>query len=195
MGYFDWHEQPGYYRDITRHFSADARLVDIGCGTGWLAEHFKDYTGVDGSPDAVGRAQALGRNVQLGNIDQPLPFDDETFDAAVLKDVLEHVDDPAALVAEVRRVLKDGGTAFASSPDAQRWVWDDYTHKRAFSRRSLRLVFTDQGFEVLTVGYESVMPGTGVISARTRRKRRPRLLVVLARFRFIRRNVWALARK
>jgi SAM-dependent methyltransferase len=58
MGYFDWHEQPGYFRDVTRHFDPSARLLDVGCGTGWLAEHFRDYTGVDGSPDAVSQAPA-----------------------------------------------------------------------------------------------------------------------------------------
>ena len=64
MGYFDWHEQPGYFRDVTRHFPPGARLLDVGCGTGWLADHFDDYSGIDGSPDAVAAAQERGRNVQ-----------------------------------------------------------------------------------------------------------------------------------
>jgi ubiquinone/menaquinone biosynthesis C-methylase UbiE len=194
VGYFDWHEQPGYFRDVTRHFPADAKLLDIGCGTGWIAEHFADYSGIDGSPDAVEQAQKLGRNVQLGDVDQRLPFEDNTFDAVVMKDLLEHVVDPAAVVTEAKRVLKNGGLAFASSPDAQRWVWDDYTHRRAFSRRGFRRLFADQGFEVLKVSYESVMPGTSIVSARTRRKRRPRTLVLLSNLRFVRRNVWILAR-
>ncbi len=113
----------------------------------------------------------------------------------VLKDVLEHVGDPVALVGEARRVLREGGLLFASSPDAQRWVWDDYTHRRPFTRRSMRLLFADGGFEVLRVGYESVMPGVGLISARTRRKRRPRAFAALAWLPFHRRNVWLLARR
>ena len=60
MGYFDWHEQPGYYRDVTRHFERSAELLDVGCGTGWLADHFDHYTGIDGSEDAVAEAQRLG---------------------------------------------------------------------------------------------------------------------------------------
>ena len=113
----------------------------------------------------------------------------------MLKDVLEHVADPAALVAEVKRVLRPGALAFASSPDAQRWVWDDYTHRRPFTRRSMRLLFSDHGFEVLRVGYESVTPGVGVIAARTRRKRRPRVFALLALLPMHRRNVWLLARR
>jgi SAM-dependent methyltransferase len=195
VSYFDWHEQPGYWADVTRHFPATAQLLDIGCGTGWLAQHFSSYTGVDGSPDAVARARALGRNVIERDVDEPLPFDDGAFDGVVMKDLLEHVANPVAVVAEVHRVLRPGGLLFASSPDAQRWVWDDYTHRRPFTRKSFRLLFADQGFEVERVGYESVTPGVGVISARTRRKRRPRLFAALAMLPFHRRNVWALARR
>lgn len=190
MSYFDWHEQPGYWADITRHFPATVDLLDIGCGTGWLAQHFPSYTGIDGSPDAVEIAHGLGRNVIQGDVDEPLPFAAESFDAVVMKDLLEHVADPVALVREVRRVLRPGGIVFASSPDAQRWVWDDYTHRRPFTRKSFRLLFADQGFAVEQVGYESVMPGVGLISARTHRKRRPRLFNALARLPFHRRNVW-----
>ena len=40
-------------------------------------------------------------------------------------------------MGEAHRLLRPGGRAFASSPDAQRWVWDDYTHRRPFTRKSL----------------------------------------------------------
>jgi SAM-dependent methyltransferase len=195
VGYFDRHEQPGYFRDVTRHFAPTARLLDVGCGSGWLADHFADYTGIDGSPDAVALAQDRSRNVVLGDVEQPLPYDDASFDGVVVKDVLEHVADPVALVCEVRRVLRPGGLVFASSPDAQRWVWNDYTHRRPFSRGAYRDLFADQGFEAVQAGYESVMPGTGIVAARTRRKRRPRVLAVAAWLPVVRRNVWVLARR
>ena len=195
MSYFDWHERPGYWADITRHFLSGSELLDIGCGTGWLAEHFPNYTGIDGSNEAVAIAIGLGRNVMLGNVEDPLPFSDEAFDAVVMKDLLEHLAAPVGLVREAQRVLRPGGLIFACSPDAQRWVWDDYTHRRPFTRKSLRLLFADHGFEVERVGYESVMPGVGMISAKTRRKRRPRVFAALARLPFHRRNVWLLARR
>jgi SAM-dependent methyltransferase len=195
MGYFDWHEQPGYFRDVTRHFAPDARLLDVGCGTGWLADHFADYSGLDGSPDAVAAAAGRGRNVRQHDVAEPLPFADASFDGVVMKDLLEHVPDPVALVLEVRRVLRPGGRVFASSPDAQRWVWDDYTHRRPFTRKSFRLLFADQGLTVEHVGYESVTPGVGLLSARTRRRRRPRIFAALARLPLMRRNVWLTARR
>jgi len=65
VGYFDWHEQPGYFRDVTRHLAPDSELLDVGCGAGCrLADHFLSYTGIDGPP---GRAllPIRRRNVRL----------------------------------------------------------------------------------------------------------------------------------
>jgi SAM-dependent methyltransferase len=195
MGYFDWHEQPGYFRDVTRHFAPDARMLDVGCGSAWLAEHFDDYTGLDGSPEAVAAAAERGRRVLLASVHDPLPFEDESFDGVIMKDLLEHVDDAVHVVREARRVLRPGGRAFASSPDAQRWVWDDYTHRRPFTRKAFRLLFSDQGFEVQRAAYESVMPGTSIVARRTGRHRRPPALVAAAWLPVVRRNVWVLARR
>jgi SAM-dependent methyltransferase len=195
MGYFDWHEQPGYWRDVTRHFGPDTELLDLGCGTGWLAEHFARYTGLDGSEDAVGAAQHAGRNVRRHDLAERLPLDDASVGGVVMKDLLEHVPDPVALVGEVHRVLRPGGRVFASSPDAQRWVWDDYTHRRPFTRKAYRLLFADGGFEVEHVGYESVMPGTGIIAARMPDNRRPAPLRAAAWLPIVRRNVWLVARR
>jgi SAM-dependent methyltransferase len=193
MAYFQWHEQPGYWADVTRHFHRDTQLLDVGCGTGWLADHFEYYTGIDVSHEAVAIAQESGRHVLQGDIEEALPFEDQSFGGAILKDVLEHVASPVALVREVRRVLRPGARVFACSPDAQRWVWDDYTHRRPFTAKSFRLLFADQGFVVEQLGYESVAPGVGWVSARTRRHRRPPIFAELARFPFHRRNVWLLA--
>jgi SAM-dependent methyltransferase len=193
VGYHDWHEQPGYWRDVTRHFAPHTRMLDVGCGSAWLASHFENYTGVDGSSDAVARAVARGRNALVADVDERLPFEDDAFDGAILKDLLEHVRDPVAVVREVRRVVAPGGRVFASSPDAQRWVWDDYTHRRPFTRKAFRLLFADQGFEVERVGYESVAPGTSIVSARLPSHRRPMPLRGLAWLPVWRRNVWIVA--
>jgi SAM-dependent methyltransferase len=195
VGYFDWHGQPGYFRDVTRHFAPGTRMLDVGCGSGWLADHFDDYTGVDGSPEAVRAATEKGRNVTLADVDERLPFEDARFDGAIVKDLLEHVRDPVAVVHEVARVLRPGGLVFASSPDAQRWVWDDYTHRRPFTRKAFRLLFADAGYRVERVGYESVMPGTSIVSGLTRSKRRPAPLRAAAWLPIVRRNVWILARR
>jgi SAM-dependent methyltransferase len=193
MGYFEWHGKPGYWNDVVRHFPSSTKLLDVGCGSAWLGEHYADYTGIDVSAEAVEAARARGREVLLADVGEPLPFEDESFGGVVLKDVLEHVPEPVELVTEVRRVLLPGGRVFASSPDAQRWVWDDYTHRRPFTRKAFRLLFSDQGFSVEQAGYESVMPGTGIVSGWTRGKRRPLPLRAAAWLPVVRRNVWVVA--
>lgn len=64
-----------------------------------------------------------------------LPFDNDEFDRVEAEDVLEHVEDPVAVVQELGRVLRIGGTLWVRGPDAEA-VWDDITHKRAFSERT-----------------------------------------------------------
>ena len=191
MGYLDWHAEPGYYNDIVRHFPSDGRVLDLGCGSGWLSKHLAHYVGLDDRRD---RSDGPGRRVQA-DVHQPLPFRDGTFDGVIMKDVIEHLRDPFAPTAEVVRVLKPGGRVFVSAPDAQRWMWDDYTHVRPYTRKGMRRLLEDAGLRVERVGYESVTPGIGIISRWTRRKRRPRTFAALAWLPFIRRNVWATARK
>jgi SAM-dependent methyltransferase len=194
-GYLSWHQEPGYWRDVTMHFPPDTALLDIGCGGAWLARHFERYTGVDSSEAAVEAARARGHDVTLADVDAALAFDDARFDGVVMKDLLEHVSDPAAVVREALRVLRPGGRVFASSPDAQRWVWDDYTHRRPFTRKAMRLLFADAGYSVEQLGYESVMPGSSIVSGMTRAKRRPAPLRAAAWLPVVRRNVWVVARK
>ncbi|MCE0761784.1 class I SAM-dependent methyltransferase [Pseudonocardia kujensis] len=195
MGYFDWHGAPGYFRDITRHFPSSTRLLDLGCGAAWLGEHYEDYTGLDASGDAVEAAAERGITVIQGSVEERLPFEDATFDGVIAKDLLEHVERPGEVVREINRVLRPGGRVFASSPDAQKWVWDDYTHVRPFTRKGFRRLFTDHGLKPVTVGYESVMPGTSVIAARLPSHRRPLPLRVAAWLPVVRRNVWILAER
>jgi len=67
-----------------------------------------------------------------------LPFSDQSFDAAIAKDVLEHVADPIAVLAELARVCRRGARLTAVVPRAiARAVWDDPTHVRGFTVRSL----------------------------------------------------------
>jgi SAM-dependent methyltransferase len=193
-GYFDWHDEPGYYRDIIDHFSPRDRLLDVGCGTAWIQDHFPNYVGIDLSAEAVEHARERGRNAMVHDVEQPLPFDDDSFDGVIVKDLLEHVLDPVSVVREIGRVLRPGGLVFASSPDAQRWVWDDYTHRRPYTLTGYRRLFRDQGFSVAKSGYESVMPGIGIISGLTPHNHRPKPLAALARMRLVRRNVWVLGR-
>jgi ubiquinone/menaquinone biosynthesis C-methylase UbiE len=86
-------------------------LVDVGCGTGayaaGLAERGWDVTGVDVSEDMLRRARAKG--VRTVHADATaLPFEDESFDAAISVFTSTDVDDLPAVVREIVRVLRPG---------------------------------------------------------------------------------------
>jgi ubiquinone/menaquinone biosynthesis C-methylase UbiE len=97
--------------------TACGRVLEIGVGTGLSLPHYPpdvQLAGVDASRPmlrhAEQRAEALGREVRLVQAPaEELPFADGSFDTAVSLAVLCSVDDPARALAELRRVLRDGG--------------------------------------------------------------------------------------
>ncbi len=101
--------------------TATPTLLDVGCGGGYLSEELArlglSVTGIDPSPATIGAARAHARQTGLA-IDylegrgEALPFVSARFDFVCCCDVLEHVPDPALIVAEIARVLKPGGVFF-----------------------------------------------------------------------------------
>lgn len=89
----------------------------------------RGFTSWEGDLDSPHYQEYQGR--WLGRV----PFRNGYFDRVEAEDVLEHVNDPIAVVQELGRVLRPGGVLWVRGPDAE-WVWHDLTHKRAFSERS-----------------------------------------------------------
>jgi 2-polyprenyl-6-hydroxyphenyl methylase / 3-demethylubiquinone-9 3-methyltransferase len=98
--------------------AAGLRVLDIGCGGGFLAEEFAALgcrvTGVDPSPASVGtaRAHAAERGLVIDyrvGAGEELPVPDAAFAVACCCDVLEHVSDVDRVISETARVLEPGG--------------------------------------------------------------------------------------
>jgi 2-polyprenyl-6-hydroxyphenyl methylase/3-demethylubiquinone-9 3-methyltransferase len=89
-----------------------ALLIDVACGGGLLAPHVPPgyrHVGVDLSAASLREAREHGVAVARADALR-LPFRDRCAQVVVAGEILEHVTDPAALVAEVCRVLAPGGT-------------------------------------------------------------------------------------
>jgi 2-polyprenyl-6-hydroxyphenyl methylase / 3-demethylubiquinone-9 3-methyltransferase len=88
-------------------------LLDVACGGGLLAPYLAgsgySHIGVDLSASALTQADAHGVIAVRGDVAR-LPFRDEAFDVVVAGEILEHVVDVPAAVAEACRVLRVGGT-------------------------------------------------------------------------------------
>lgn len=98
---------------------AGHRILDVGCGTGTyvarLRELGRDVEGVELDERYVAAAAERGLPVHQGNGDR-LPFDDGAFQTALLFEVIEHVSDPTALIAEALRVA---GTVLVTTPNIE----------------------------------------------------------------------------
>ena len=128
------------------------RVLDLGCRSGALTLHFLEgnsVVGLDVDPAALEKAAALGIEPVQANVEEALPFEDESFDVVVAGELFEHLQFPDALVAEIRRVLRTGGVLAGSVPNAYRVQSrlrflrgkppeDDPTHLRMFSATAIR---------------------------------------------------------
>ncbi len=89
-----------------------SRVLDLGCGRGGVVELFwRDVAlaaGLDPDKPSLAEHRAPGMPVIRG-VGERLPFADESFDLIVCLWVLEHLEDPATVLNEVRRVLMPGG--------------------------------------------------------------------------------------
>lgn len=110
------------YLDARGLVAPGARVLDVGCGGGYLSEALAQrgavVTGVDVSEGALDAARAHREDLQISYVlaqGEDLPFQDSGFDGAVCTDVLVHAADPAAVLREIGRVLRPGGWLYVSS--------------------------------------------------------------------------------
>ncbi|HKJ36346.1 MAG TPA: class I SAM-dependent methyltransferase [Solirubrobacterales bacterium] len=120
------------------------RVLDAGCGTGRNLELYAslgEAEGVDPSPEAVGLCRQRGlEGVRVGDAED-LPFEDERFGLVAATDVIEHVPDDRAALAEMRRVAAPGARLLLTVP-AYAWLWtaedDRLGHYRRYTLGELR---------------------------------------------------------
>jgi 2-polyprenyl-3-methyl-5-hydroxy-6-metoxy-1,4-benzoquinol methylase len=140
--------------------TAQKRVLDIGCATGALLEKLAsggwDCAGVEISPSAAYARQKRGldvRNVPL----EECRFPAASFDLVLASHVIEHLNDPAALLTEVRRVLSPGGYFLVTTPNISgfqaklfrdRWRSAIFDHLYLFSVKTLSRLLTEKGFEI-----------------------------------------------
>jgi SAM-dependent methyltransferase len=130
-------------------------LLNVGAGQGTFSQLLEArgfaVTSVDPSPSAVTLLRARVRGPVLAASAESLPFEDASFDGAVLGEVLEHIDDDLGALREVARVARPGGVIAISVP-ANPAYWgpsDTWAgHARRYTRERLVSVCDDAGLEI-----------------------------------------------
>lgn len=156
-------------RTIRRRVGS-GRLLDVGCGEGaWLsyaATRFEAF-GVDISAEGVEAAQErTGLSTIVCASATALPHADSAFDVVTALDVVEHIEDPALLLAEARRVLVPGGLLVLSTPNPSSlgsrlkgrdsFIYRDPTHVSVLPAAEWRELVTTSGFVVDREGTDTL---------------------------------------
>jgi 2-polyprenyl-3-methyl-5-hydroxy-6-metoxy-1,4-benzoquinol methylase len=179
---------------------APMKVIELGCGTGSLCEalHQKGIAiaGCDVSPVAIdhGREKYPHLHLSVVNAEQ-LPWENETFDAVLSFDVLEHLFNPDKHLEEIRRILKPGGYYLFQTPNklvnavyetmkCRSLAWRQY-HPSLHFAGPLRKRLSRNGFDVRFVKMNT-------INAFTLKKLEsyPRLAKLAARLDFRRLPLW-----
>lgn len=111
-------------RMVAKYATPDAPILDAGCGTGLNLRHLPiGSTGLDINPRNVELLQTrLPKHTIVEGDVEALPFVDGSFGSVLCTEVIEHIPDPTAALAEFRRVLQPGGVLIGSVP-ARSAIW------------------------------------------------------------------------
>ncbi len=169
------------YTIVAQRTAPGQRVLDIGCGDGYLMSLVADcggaVTGVDMEITGLALAsQMLGtpRNLRLLQADAThLPFLEASFDRVFLVDVIEHIVDPGPCLGEIARMLAPEGSLLVTTP---KWrpgkMWDEVNHVREYRPEELadqlRAFFEDVSLSFfIPAGWWQVRRRLGKIFIRT----------------------------
>ena len=134
---------------------ADARILEVGCGTGHNLAMLGRFGQVDGIElDAPARALAArrsGRTILDARLPELAGVERGAYDLAAVLDVIEHVDEDRASLAGMADKLKPDGRILITVP-MHPWMWTAHDvvhhHKRRYTAKALRRAITDAGLAV-----------------------------------------------
>jgi ubiquinone/menaquinone biosynthesis C-methylase UbiE len=159
----EWHFWFRIRRDLVlwaldRYLGQTRALLEVGCGAGFVLSGLREQmpsirlSACDRSTDALTHASRRAKPVHLFQADVTSLPATSAFDAVLALDVIEHVDDDQAALAEIFRVLRPGGGVVLTVPQHP-WLWsqvDEFScHRRRYQRRELLDKVRRAGFEVL----------------------------------------------
>lgn len=149
-----------------------ADLLDVGCGAGQFLEKARAagfrVHGFDFHAGHVRDARARGVEVQVSDADSFFRQRRAAYDIVTLFDVIEHVPEPAGLLAGVRDAMRPGARLVVTTQNARRpllsprnreqWDYPPYHYTR-WTPEALKTVLERAGFEVLRVHHAPLPPG------------------------------------
>jgi O-antigen biosynthesis protein len=156
-----------------------ARVLDVGCSTGFLASRLQEsgatVVGLELDERAAAEARRYCEAVYVGDVEtMELPLEPGSFDAIVCGDFIEHLRDPQAFLLRIRPFLAPTGMLVLSTPNVANWAmrlgllfgrfryteWGilDRTHTHLFTRQTLRECLEAAGYRLTIFDYTVPVP-------------------------------------
>lgn len=151
------------------------RVLDVGCGEGAVGHGLRAagaswLSGIELYEAAAAAAREVYDEVAVGPVEDVIGDVTGPFDTICCYDVLEHLVDPYAVLARLRRLAAPGGRLHVSVPNARQiglvrdlllrgtfgytdWGHRDRTHLRWFTPRDIREAVAGAGWEVVSTGH------------------------------------------
>lgn len=151
---------------IKKYAPSEGLIVDVGCGGGYLlnlAKKFGDRSwrllGIDISTEAIEYVRARGIQGICGQF-ETLELPKNTADMVIMNQVIEHLDDPRAVLIKSREYLKPEGYIFLETPCTNAWDvkifmkrywggWHFPRHWHLFDTKTVQLLLEQTGFEIV----------------------------------------------
>lgn len=153
----------GLYRKLVG--DGPRRILDVGCGNGRFLGLLRDFgcpdwrlVGIDFDEEVLEECRRAGFEVHASRMEE-FREGEGNFDAVIMLQLIEHVEDPVAICRRVYALLRPGGSFIVETPNLGgldyawfrgRW-WGHYhfpRHWNLFSTGALHRMLEDQGFEI-----------------------------------------------
>ncbi len=159
------------YRELVG--DGEKRLLDVGCGDGRFLSLLREFghpdwelAGLEFDESAIAKCREMGFETFAERVEDfaEKPEQQARYDAVVMLQLIEHVEDPALICERVRSLLRPGGVFIIETPNlagldyrifGRRW-WGHYhfpRHWNLFSSESLVRMLEERGFEIARRDY------------------------------------------
>lgn len=155
----------------------ELRILEAGCGTGGnlaTLSRFGQLEAFELDNDARAiAARKLPIDIKQGRLPDGIPYAPGSFDIVAALDVIEHVQDDAASLAQLAAQLTDGGRLIMTVP-AMPWLWSRHDevhhHHRRYTRRHLEEVLKLAGLRPVAITYFNTLLFPAIAAARLGKK-------------------------